>query len=129
MIRLTTTTSRRGSPCGRPIRARPDDGRPAPCARPYHRAGWLAACLLLLAVLPALAQSGGGYDLTWNTVDGGGATFSTGGGYSLGGTAGQPDAGVMEGGVYTLAGGFWPGGAAAPPENRIFVPLVMRLHP
>ncbi len=37
--------------------------------------------LLLLALLlaVALAQSGGGYDLTWNTVDGGGATFSTGG--------------------------------------------------
>ena len=38
------------------------------------------------------AQSGGGYNLTWNSVDGGGATFSSGGGYLLGGTAGQPDA-------------------------------------
>ncbi len=66
---------------------------------------------LLLAVLgtggDALAQSGGGYDLRWNTIDGGGATFSTGGGYTLGGTAGQPDAGDHVGGAYTHSGGFW----------------------
>ena len=42
----------------------------------------------------AHAQTGGGYDLTWNTIDGGGYMFSTGGGYSLGGTMGQPDAGA-----------------------------------
>ena len=55
----------------------------------------------------ASAQTGGGYDLTWNTVDGGGETFSTGGEFELSGTIGQPDAGVMEGGEFTLAGGFW----------------------
>lgn len=48
----------------------------------------LAALLLLASV--ALAQ--GGYDLSWWTVDGRGYTFSTGGGYSLGGTVGQADA-------------------------------------
>jgi hypothetical protein len=50
-------------------------------------------------------------DLTWSTVDGGGQTFSAGGGYSVGGTIGQPDAQaapVMSGGVYELTGGFWP---------------------
>jgi hypothetical protein len=71
-------------------------------------------CLLALAlILPittsAFAQSGGGYDLTWSTVDGGGATFSTGGGYSLGGSIGQPDAGTMTGAAYSLGGGFWGG--------------------
>jgi len=86
----------------------------------------LAACLLLLAAVPALAQSGGGYDLSWSTVDGGGYTFSTGGGYSLGGTAGQPDAGLVTGGVYALGGGFWGGGAVEAPENVIYLPLVMR---
>jgi len=93
-----------------------------------------AACLLLLlAAVPTLAQSGGGYqvarsgyDLTWSTVDGGGGTFSTGEGYSLGGTAGQPDAGLLSGGAYTLAGGFWPGGEVA--MYRIYLPLVMRNH-
>jgi hypothetical protein len=88
---------------------------------------WALACLLLLAAVPVLAQSGAGYDLSWNTVDGGGGTFSTGGVYSLGGTAGQPDAGLMTGGVYSLAGGFWPGTAAGPePQYLLFLPLVMR---
>ncbi len=65
----------------------------------------------------ASAQTGGIFDLSWNTIDGGGATYSTGGVFSLGGTIGQPDAGVMSGGVYTLQGGFWPGAAAAGPCN------------
>ena len=64
----------------------------------------LAALLLLASV--ALAQFGDGYDLSWWTVGGGGATFSTGGGYSLGGTVGQPDAGVLIDSDYTLVGGF-----------------------
>jgi hypothetical protein len=62
--------------------------------------------LVALALTPAaLAQ----YDLWWNTVDGGGATFSTGGGYVLGGTIGQPDATpvALTGGTYSLLGGFW----------------------
>ena len=42
-----------------------------------------------------LAQTGGPYDLTWSTADGGGYTFSSGGNYTLGGTIGQPDAGTM----------------------------------
>ena len=81
----------------------------------------LAASLLLASV--ALAQSGNGYDLTWNTVDGGGYTFSTGGDYTLSGTIGQPDAGAMTAGAYTLTGGFW-GGAAA--HHSIYLPLVQR---
>jgi len=89
----------------------------------------LAACLLLLAGATVVAQTGGGYDLTWSTVDGGGATWSTGGGYALGGTAGQPDAGLLTGGSYTLAGGFWPGGAAAAPVEWVYLPLVVRDYP
>ena len=53
----------------------------------------LGTLLLLLAGI-ALAQTGGGYDLTWSTIDGGGAMFSTGGGYALGGPVGQADAGA-----------------------------------
>lgn len=78
----------------------------------------------LLAALPAVAQTGGGYDLTWSTIDGGGATFSTGGGYSLGGTMGQPDAGPaagpMTGGNYELAGGFWPAAVCSCPADMNF---------
>ncbi|MBK9054157.1 MAG: hypothetical protein IPL78_25565 [Chloroflexi bacterium] len=54
----------------------------------------------------------GGYSISWYTVDGGGATFLSGGSYSLGSTAGQPDAAAASGGSYTLQGGFWPGAAA-----------------
>jgi hypothetical protein len=46
------------------------------------------------------------YSIDWSTIDGGGGT-STGGVYSVGGTIGQPDAGAMSGGNYTLQGGFW----------------------
>jgi hypothetical protein len=61
-------------------------------------------CLALLAVVPANAQ----YAIDWFTIDGGGGV-SGGGNYSLSGTIGQPDAGAMTGGGYTLEGGFWPG--------------------
>ena len=59
-----------------------------------------SACVL---VSSALAQS---YSIDWFTIDGGGGT-STGGVYSVSGTIGQPDAGVMSGGQYSLVGGFW----------------------
>jgi len=79
--------------------------------------------ILLVGVSSGQAQSGGGYDLTWNTIDGGGAMFSTSGTYSLGGTIGQPDAGMMSGGLFTLANGFW-GGATA--RYNIYLPLILR---
>ena len=69
-------------------------------------------CLIILLALTGSllwgpqnisAQS---YSIDWFTVDGGGGT-STGGGYSLSGTIGQPDAGTMSGGNYTIQGGFW----------------------
>jgi hypothetical protein len=99
--------------------------RAAAKGRPYR---WLLACLVFLVAVPVLAQSGAGYDLTWNTVDGGGGgSLSTGAGYVLEGTAGQPDAGLITGGVYSLGGGFWGGGAATEPEqNLLYLPLVMR---
>ncbi len=63
---------------------------------------------ILWAVATAIAQSGGGYDLTWSTIDSGGEMFSTGNGYELGGTIGQPDAGELTGeNGYALTGGFW----------------------
>lgn len=72
---------------------------------------------------PASAQTGGGYDLTWNSIDGGGATFSTGGGYSLGGTIGQADAGAASGAAYSLSGGFWAG---IPASYNAFVPIALK---
>ena len=97
--------------------------------------------LLMMALVAVLnlasrahAQTGGGasaspsagYDLTWSTIDGGGYTWSEGGGYSLGGTVGQPDAGTLTGGGYTLLSGFWGGGAA---QYGIYLPLALRNYP
>jgi hypothetical protein len=58
--------------------------------------------LLLLSLTKVHAQ----YSIDWFTVDGGGGT-STGGVYSVSGSIGQPDAGMMSGGSFTLQGGFW----------------------
>jgi hypothetical protein len=73
----------------------------------------------------ASAQTGGGYDLTWSTLDGGGGA-STGGGYELSGTFGQFDAGSMTGSVsdktYSLIGGFWVDFQ----PYRLYLPLVLK---
>jgi hypothetical protein len=57
---------------------------------------------LLLSVARVEAQ----FAVDWFTIDGGGGA-STGGVYAVSGTIGQPDAGVMSGGQFSLAGGFW----------------------
>ncbi len=82
------------------------------------------ALLTLIPTASSMAQTGGGYDLTWSTIDGGGYMFSTGGSFSLGGTAGQPDAGALSGGSYSLAGGFWIGEGAA--QYKIYLPLTLK---
>ena len=57
----------------------------------------------LLLVASAHAQP---FTVDWFTVDGGGGA-SAGGGFTVSGTIGQPDAGTMSGGGFALAGGFW----------------------
>ncbi len=98
---------RRGSQTGRA-------GCPQPAVSPWvipaarwgHRAlptRLLLLCLLTSAVcLYAQAQ----FAFDWWTVDGGGGQ-STGGVFTVSGTIGQPDAGRMSGGQFTLEGGFW----------------------
>ena len=67
---------------------------------------------VLLLPLSALLLSPNGraqdYSIDWFNIGGGGGT-SAEQTYSLSGTVGQPDAGEMTGGTYTLQGGFWPG--------------------
>ena len=69
-------------------------------------------------VVVTWAQTGG-YDLAWHTIDGGGG-LSSGGGYSVNGTIGQPDADAMSGGYYNLQGGFWPGAMKSRPHEDMF---------
>lgn len=90
--------------------------------------GLILAVLLLLGAVGS-APANGPYGLDWWTVDGGGYTFSTGGAYTLGGTVGQPDAGVLTGGDYTLGGGFWCGGEVAVAQKHVYLPLVLRNLP
>ena len=62
--------------------------------------------------------------ISWWTVDGGGRS-SMGRDYLINVTIGQPDAGAMSGGGYTLHGGFLPGGALSP-HFKLYLPVVMR---
>lgn len=72
-----------------------------------HR-GLFAALCVACVTASVRAQ----FQLDWYTIDGGGETFVTGGGFEVGGTIGQPDAGApMVGGDFEVIGGFW----ASPP--------------
>jgi hypothetical protein len=91
------------------------------------------------------------YALYWYSVDGGGSAPDSGrnldagpdadrtdgvgaGGpapsrsvspYALGATIGQPDAGTLLGGSYTLVGGFWAGAPPALPGFELYLPVIM----
>jgi hypothetical protein len=64
---------------------------------------------MLPALLVGLVFAGGDppMELTRSTIDGGGGMRSTGGDFELSGTIGQPDGGLLSGGSFELAGGFW----------------------
>ncbi len=82
----------------------------------------LSAAIALGHAGGAAAQTGGDYDLSWNTTDNsGGVTFAAGGGYELGSTVGQADAGLASGGSYTLNGGFWQRFVL-----NVYVPVALR---
>ena len=85
----------------------------------------LAAALSLNLLLSTfvLASGAQSYSIAWWTIDGGGVTTSTGGGYSLGGAIGQPDSGQLIGDNSTLAGGFWFSTFNAHTQN---LPLILR---
>jgi FlgD Ig-like domain len=72
-----------------------------------------ATAIALLSIIPwlgtAAAQTGGTYNLKRNVIAAGGATFTSGGAFKLGGTSAQSNAAISSGGVYTLETGFWAG--------------------
>jgi flagellar hook capping protein FlgD len=78
----------------------------------------VTVAMMLLGAGPVCAQSGGAYAMVKSTVDGGGVTLSVGGSYVLGATIGQPDAGSLAGGSYSLRGGFWYPGGPMPTSVR-----------
>jgi hypothetical protein len=100
----------------------------------HSRITLLAAVLAVVLMLAgaaastAVAQEGvtssapdATYSIPWYTIDGGGG-LSGSETYTLQGTAGQPDAGAMIGGGYTLTGGYWYTRAA----HGIWMPLLIK---
>ncbi len=85
----------------------------------------IAAVGALLLGIVALGQGTG--SVMWHTVDGGGGA-SQGSTFTVRGTFGQPDAGAMAGGSYTLSGGFW-GGGPGPSAYHVYLPHVLRNYP
>lgn len=87
----------------------------------------VAVILTVVTTVPlALAQSGP-LDIPWYTIDGGGTTASSGGDFVLSGTVGQPDAGVLSGGIYIVRGGFR--GVAPVPDTKVstvYLPLIQK---
>lgn len=75
--------------------------------------------VLTLAFVAASAASAQTFNLRWYTIDGGGTMSSTGGAYAVGATIGQPDAGLMTGGSFSLTGGFWGGALAGTPAPNL----------
>jgi len=89
-----------------------------------------ASCAGCLAMAVAVGEAGpnpaapeapeAGYSISRWTVNGGG--ISLGGPYALSGTIGQPAAGKLTGGTYTLKGGFWSSVAG----YMIHLPIIRR---
>jgi hypothetical protein len=83
--------------------------------------------LAMLAVASLASAQSGELDLTWFTIDGGGTTSSTGDGFAITGTIGQPEPGSLSGDVYTLEGGFWGVAAGSgAPVSRVYLPLIRK---
>lgn len=98
----------------------------------------LAVMALLLALLlligPTLASDASTVAIPWWTIDSGGGESSSAiedsrelstGEYSVQGSIGQPDAGVLTGSSYRLIGGYW-GIKTATTEFRLCLPVVAR---
>jgi hypothetical protein len=85
---------------------------------------FLAILVLSVTVTLVVAEANvlATYMIPWWTVDGGGGT-SQGGGYTLSGTAGQPDAGNANGGTYSLRSGFWQVNDF---PHKIYLPMIIR---
>ena len=87
-------------------------------------------CLLLAGSLwgasTARAEPQASYQLVKSNVGPGGSGSS--GAYALASSIGQPDAGEVRAGIYTLGGGFWGGGRIVSVAIRynVYLPLVIK---
>jgi hypothetical protein len=79
----------------------------------------LAAIMIGVSAAVVSAQTGG-CTLDWFSIDNGGGQ-SIGRAYTLNGVIGQPGAGLLTGGAYTLQGGFLQA-----VDYRVYLPVVLR---
>ena len=88
----------------------------------------------LLLIVPTLASKSSTPAIQWWTIDSGGgsssgasagARESATSGYSLRGSIGQPDAGMLSGSSYWLIGGYW-GVETGTIKFRLCLPVVMQ---
>ena len=82
------------------------------------RLPWAALAVAVLS-WGATDLAAGPLTVTRWSIDAGGATFARVDVYTLAGTAGQPDAGFVQGRAYAVLGGFWGAG----PLNVTGVPV------
>jgi hypothetical protein len=66
------------------------------------------------------------YELVKSSIGPGGS--GNAGIYTMSSSVGQPAAGEVSAGIYTLGGGFWGGGVIVPARSNytVFLPLVLR---
>lgn len=72
---------------------------------------------------PRNQPRGGGFEINWHRTAGGGTLSSGGGEWSLAGTVGQHDdtgRNALEGGAWSLTGGFWAPGFQIDSQGMIF---------
>lgn len=84
----------------------------------------LTMLLLALLVLSPASLAQASFSGAWWTVDGGGGQSSSND-FSLNAVAGQPDAGAMTGGRFSLQGGFFPS-AMSEAAEKTFLPVVRK---
>jgi hypothetical protein len=89
----------------------------------YIIAALLALTLLFSAAAQTQAQDAG-YELTGSVIAGGSAI--DGGEYAISGALGQADTGTLNGGDYSLGGGFFGGGVINGGTRSTYLPTMRR---
>ena len=88
----------------------------------------LAVLLIILLAGVAVAARSASFAINWQVLSGGGAPAATVGDVSLNGSLGQTAIGPSSSASYSLNAGYWleKGVAPAPPQFKIFLPVVSR---
>ena len=79
---------------------------------------------MLVLTSAVLAQSGGTFNLTWNSINGGGGRV-TSSSYTMEGSIGQPYAGTLTSGSYSLTAGFQTQTEVAT-RHEVYLPAILK---